>query len=48
VSYLADVELDAAPQTATHVWDHEDGWVSVVPLFDGIHRVSAFCPRTPA
>ncbi|MYS92303.1 MULTISPECIES: FAD-dependent monooxygenase [Streptomyces] len=39
VSYLADVHLDAAPQNATHVWDPVDGWVAVVPLFDGIHRV---------
>ncbi|MFI2206723.1 FAD-dependent monooxygenase [Streptomyces sp. NPDC020192] len=45
VSYLADVELDAAPQNATHVWDHADGWVSIVPLFDGIHRVFGVLPE---
>ncbi|OIJ92643.1 FAD-dependent oxidoreductase [Streptomyces monashensis] len=45
VSFLADAELDAAPQNATHVWDHETGWVGVVPLFDGIHRVFGVLPE---
>lgn len=45
VSYLADVHLDAAPEHATHAWDQENGWVGVVPLFDGIHRVFGVLPE---
>lgn len=44
VSYAADVHLDAAPPNATHVWDHKDGYVGVVPLFDGVHRIFGLLP----
>ncbi|MFJ7903106.1 FAD-dependent oxidoreductase [Streptomyces sp. NPDC096198] len=43
--YLGDVELDDPPPGPTHLWDHRTGWVTVLPLFDGIHRMFGVLPE---